>query len=64
MIYDRSSAYCHGITGLGHAELGNCTDITGLQLSNLDGILTSQDIQLADLLFCIFVHVINGGIWF
>ena len=51
MIYDRSSAYCHGITGLGHAELGHCTDITGLQFSNLDGILTSQDIQLANLLF-------------
>ena len=62
MIYDRGSAYCHGITGLGHAELGNCTDITGLQFSNLDGILTSQDIQLANLLFCIFVYIVYNSI--
>ena len=62
MVYDRCGTEGDGIAGLGHAKLCHGTDIACAQFRYLNRILTTEQVQLADLFLGILIDIVDGAV--
>ncbi len=63
MIDDWRIAKSHGIAGSCDTQLRYGTNISRTKLRNLNGLLSTQYVDLSDLFVCFFMDVVDFGIW-